>query len=167
MSWGRNKDMGAYFETVHAGAEVDVTAGGAGDATEVNGAWIDVKGYDSIEFVVSYTATMADLETLSLAMNFQDADDSAGTGAADVSADLVSALASTVIATAGSGGSTETGTYSVGVPTSGMKRYIRAQWTPDMSASGTDTAKITAMYIKCGTKYPAARANRSTLFNVA
>ena len=163
MSWGRNKDFGAYMLPKRAGAEVDVTAAGTGDATEVNGTWIDTLDYESLEFLADYTATLETGETLSLALNVQDADDINGTGAADVSTDYLSALAATTLATGNSGGSVETGVYAIGIDLTMCKRYVRVQWTPDLSRSGTDTAKIIPMYILGGAKYPQSRTTRSTL----
>lgn len=163
MSWGQTKDMGAYIKPVRAGAEVDGTAGSTGDNTEVNGAWIDMKGFESLEFVLSFTATLGSGETLALIANVQDADDINGTGAADVSTDHLSALASTVIATGESGGSTETGIYALGIDTTMCKRFVRVQWTPNLSASGTDTFKIGQLYLQAGAKYPPAHTSRTVL----
>lgn len=163
MSWGMNKDFGAYMKPVRAGAEVDVTAGGSGDATEVNGAWIDTKGFESLEAILSYTATLAATETMTLAANIQDADTIAGANAADVSTQYLSALSATTVATGDSGGSTETGIYSVGVDLTMLRRFVRIQWTPNLSASGTDTAKIGSLYVLGGAKYPPANANRTVL----
>ncbi len=163
MSWGKTKDFGAYMTPEYCGPSVAVTAAGSGDATEVNGAWIDTQGHESLEWIAYYTATLGDGETLSFAMNVQDADDAAGTGAADVSTDYLSALAATVAATGDSAGSTETGAFAVGVDLTMCKRYVRVQWTPDMSAGGTDTAAIIPGYVLGGSKYPAARASRKTI----
>ncbi len=162
MSWGQTKDMGAYMAPEHAGVAVSVTAGGAGDATEVNGAWIDTKEFESMEVLFDYTATLAEGETLSLAANIQDADDIAGTGAADVSTEYLTAMAATVVATGDSAGSTETGVYGMGVDLTMCKRYVRVQWTPDMSAGSTDTAEVKAVYVKGGSKYP-PNANRTVI----
>ncbi len=142
MSWGQTKDMGAYMAPEHAGVAVSVTAGGAGDATEVNGAWIDTKEFESMEVLFDYTATLAEGETLSLAANIQDADDIAGTGAADVSTEYLTAMAATVVATGDSAGSTETGVYGMGVDLTKYRRYVRCQVTPDLSATATDTANL-------------------------
>lgn len=163
MSWGQKKDFGAYMKPVRAGAEVDGTAGSTGDNTEVNGAWIDTRDYESLEFILSYTATLQAGETLALIANVQDADDIDGNGVADVSTSYLSALSSTTIATGESGGSTETGTYSVGIDLTMCKRFVRVQWTPNLSASGTDTFKIAPLYVLGGSKYPQARTDRSTI----
>jgi len=136
-------DIGALLAARYASAGVDVTAAGSGDATEVDGAWIDRRNYTSMKAVIVYTTTLQSGETLSVAANLQDASDSSGTGAADFG----DALTSTVQATGESGGSTETGVVELDFDLSAADRYVRLQFTPDLSASGTDTAELAAVYI--------------------
>jgi len=127
------------------------TAGGGGDATEVNGAWTDRLGtkgmYMTAKLVITYTATLAATKTLAFAVNIQDASDSSGTGAADFG----DALASTVVDTGESGGSTEVGTIELDFDLSSAKEFIRSQITPDLSATGTDTCSWQATWIFGGT----------------
>ena len=163
MSWGKTKDLGAYILASLAAASVAVTAGGSGDETEVNGLWLDTKGFESLEVALAFTTTLGAGETLSFAANMQDADDASGTGAADVSTNHLSALASTVFATGGAGGSTEVGAAQVGVDLTMLKRFVRIQFTPDLSAANTDTAEVNAAYILGGAKYPPANAARVNL----
>lgn len=163
MSWGQTKDLGAYIKPIRASAEVDGTAAGTGDNTEVSSAWIDTKGFDGLEFVLSFTAALQATQTLAVIANVQDADEIDGTGAADVSTAFLSALSSTVLATGDTGGSTETGEFQIGIDLTMCKRYVRVQWTPDLSATGTDTFKIGSMYLLTGAKYPPANAARVTL----
>jgi hypothetical protein len=139
-------DAGALIAARYAVAGVDVTAGGAGDNTEVNGAWVDRQGFNSLKVVIAYTATIADAATLAVAANLQDASDDDGTGVADYG----TALASTVQATGNSGGSTETGVVELDFDVSGADRYVRIQFTPNLSASGTDTAEMAAVYLLAG-----------------
>lgn len=139
-------DVGSCLAARYASAGIDATAGGSGDATEVNGAWIDRQNFGSVKVVVVYTATLAQDETLSVAGNLQDATDSSGTGAADFG----TAYSSAVQATGGSGGSTETGVVEFDFDLQTAKQYVRMQFTPDLSASGTDTAEIAAIYVLGG-----------------
>lgn len=139
-------DAAALLAARYAAAGVDVTAAGSGDATEVDGAWIDRRGYNSIKVVIPYTATLAESETISVAANLQDASASDGTGAADFG----TALSSTVQATGDTGGSTETGVVEMDFDVSGADRYVRIQFTPDLSASATDTAELAAVYVLAG-----------------
>lgn len=139
------KDIGAHIAS-RAGAVAAVTAGGGGDGAEVDGEWIDRQGFKSCVVVITYEATLGDGETLTLAGNLQDATDSAGTGAADFG----DALASAVVATGGTGGSTERGTEEIEVNLTEAERFIRAQFTPTLSAGTTDTANVAATIILGG-----------------
>lgn len=167
MSWGKTKDFGAYMLPKRAGAEVDMTAAGSGDNTEVDGAWIDTRDYESLEFILSFTATLETDETLKLvALNVQDATDINGSDAADVSSDYLGTIAAATaktLATGNSGGSVETGEYAVGIDLTMCKRYVRVQWTPDLSRGGTDTAKVIPLYVLGGAKYPQSRTTRTTI----
>ena len=84
----------ALLAARHQKAGVDATAGGSGDNTEVDGAWVDRQGFLSGKAIIAYTATLAQGATLSIAANLQDATSSGGAGAGDYG----DALASTVVA---------------------------------------------------------------------
>lgn len=132
------------------GDHVAVTAGGAGDATESNGVWVDREAEASgmamsAKLIIAYEAVLADTKSLSLAVNIQD--DAAGDGGDP--ADFGTAYANTVIVTS-SGGTTERGTVELDFDLSAARRYVRSQVTPDLSASGTDTAQIVATWVFFG-----------------
>ena len=150
MSRDKFYNGGAYARSARGSGNNTATAGGTGDNTEVNGAYqsrMSDKGIAlSAKLVISYTATLAAGATLTFAANFQDALAAAGTGVADYG-DLVPA---TVVATGDSGGSTETGTFEIDVDLSGAREFIRAQVTPNLSASGTDTCAWHMDYIFFG-----------------
>lgn len=152
MSRDKFYNGGAYSRTEFVAINRTATAGGSGDNTEVNGAWIDrVDSNDhgialSAKLVIAYTATLAVGETLSFAGNFQDASDSSGTGAADYE----DAWSSTVAATGASGGSTETGTFEIDIDLSGADQFVRAQITPNLSRGGTDTCEWAASLVLYG-----------------
>lgn len=139
-------DIGACLDAVYCAAEVDVTAGGSGDATEVNGAWISVADRMSIKVLLPFTATLGAGETISFAANLQEASDISGTGAADFG----DAVAATVVATGESGGSTEKGVVELDFDVSQTDGFVRVQFTPDMSRANTDTAKIQSAYVRGG-----------------
>lgn len=145
------RDIGSYIKSAFCGA-ASATAAGTGDATEVDGAYIDRQDHLSAKLVISYTATLQQDETLTIAANMQDASDSSGTGVADYG----TAYAATVVATGGTGGSTETGTVELDVDLAAAKQYVRAQFTPDLSASGTDTAIVSAVLILGPNSIPVA-----------
>lgn len=137
------KDFGAYFNSAMCGA-VMATAAGAGDATEVDGQSIDLTtlGYPkSAKLVISYKTTLAASKTLALAHNLQQYNGSTW-------ADFGTVTASTVVATDSGSGSTLYGTVEVDYDLSLLDyNTIRAQFTPDLNASGTDTAIISAVLL--------------------
>jgi len=137
------RNIGAYLSAAFA-ALMQVTAGGSGDAVEVSGPWIDRDGFESCSVVVSGQATLADADTLSLGMNLQDATDSAGAGVADLAG---TTIASAVIATGGTGGSTEDVAWKNDFILAGANQFVRAQITPDLSAGATDVATLVAVMI--------------------
>lgn len=139
------KDIGAHI-TARGCEAASATAGGSGDATEVDGQWIDRMGFKSAKLVVTFDATLGDGDTLSIAANLQDATDASGTGAADFG----DALADAVVATGGTGGSTEVGAVELDVNLTEANRFVRAQFTPDLSASTTDTAIVAATLVLGG-----------------
>ena len=138
-------DIGAHITSRFGGAGRALAAG-TGDATEVDSGWIDRTGKFSAKLIISYTATLADTETISFAANLQDASAAAGTGAADFG----TALASTVQATGDTGGTTETGVVELDFNLMTADNFIQAQVTPDLSASGTDVATWAAVIVLGG-----------------
>lgn len=154
------RNIGAFLHAASAAPVTDVTAGGAGDATEVDGTDYDrlVQGSGgpslSATLLMHFTAVLAAAATLSLAANVQDADDD-GAGAPDTYADYGSALVNAVVATGPGGGGTVNGVARLNVNLSGARQWIRAQFTPNLSAANTDTARVSAVWIFGGsTEYP-------------
>ena len=154
MNVAEFRNGGAFCRSARGSGNNAATAGGSGDATEVNGAWQSrrsaTKGIAlSAKLIVSFTAALAQGATLSFTGNFQDALDAAGAGAADypVANNTVGPL---VAATGGTGGSTETGTFEMDIDLSGAREFIRAQVTPDLSAANTDTAAWHMDYVLFG-----------------
>lgn len=141
---------GAYCRSARGTGNNAVTAGGSGDATEVNGAWVSRKASKgiagSMKVIVSYTATLAAGATLTFAGNMQDATAIDGTGAADYG----DAVAAVTVATGGAGGSTETGTFELDVDLGAAREFVRAQITPNLSAANTDTAAWSIQYVFFG-----------------
>lgn len=142
MNFSIVKGIGEYIDASFA-AYAEAVAAGTGDATEVNGGWVDRRGRDSVAVFIAYRGVLTAAATLSIAANLQDAVDGAGTGAADFGA----ALANAVRATGAGGGSTETGTLKISFDLTAARRYIRLQMTPDLSAGATDTARVSAMFV--------------------
>lgn len=113
-------------------------AAGSGDATTVTGITINREGFNngglalSAAMGVAYEATLASGKTLSFAYAVQDSADS--TNFSDFQTG-----ASTVAATGPSGGGVVKGCTNVPVNLTGARQYIRFNYQPDLSATGTDT----------------------------
>lgn len=136
------RDIGEWITALFAASGI-ATAAGAGDATEVDGAYVDRQNYLSAKLVITGQAVLQQDETLSIAANLQDAIDDQGTGVADFG----DAFANAVVATGGAGGSTESFEVEIDVDLSSARQYVRAQVTPNLSASGTDTLRWAAAWI--------------------
>ena len=141
-------DLAAFMDPAYGGPNTAVTAGGGGDATEVNGAYVDVTDAEGITFLIGFTATLGDGETLTIAANAQDADDVSGTGVADFG----TAIAATTVATGPSGGGTVTGCAIAHFDAAGAREAMRLQFTPNLSRANTDTAAISIVAVRAGAK---------------
>lgn len=164
-------DHGAKQIAIGALDAAVITAGAGNDGVAVNGNGLDRKkiGYQqgpglSAQLLIPYKAVLAATKTLSLAVTMQH-DSASGfgtaatatirrvrhvaqgaTGAGTVT-DLSSAISSgafpaTVVATGDTGGTTERGCLIVDLDLGGLKEYVRAQVTADLSATGTDTVAL-------------------------
>lgn len=125
-------------------------AAGAGDNTEADGAYANRKDDKSgiamsAKLVISYRATLAQAATLSITANIQDDADGAGAGV-----DYGPAYPKTVVATGGTGGTTESGTIELDFDLAAAEQYVRSQITPDLSAGATDTATVSAVWVFFG-----------------
>lgn len=136
-------DPAAIITTRIGSAFVSATAGGAGDNTSVNGTSIDRQAIGlplAAVLTLYFAATLASNQTLSItALKVQDSAD--GSTWADYK--TLSAPGAVLSAT-GSGQSRA----SVGLSTA--RRYVRVVFTPDLSASGTDTANVVAGWALTG-----------------
>jgi hypothetical protein len=122
-----------------SGAPVLILAGGTGDGVKITGQSIDryasdgIAIADSVVVTTSYLAALADTKTLSLAHEVQySADNSSWDTAVVIEASTVKATSS--------GGTNERGVDEHNLNLRGQKRYFRINVTPDLSATGTDTA---------------------------
>ena len=144
QTFGSSRDGGAF--NFLALADIHNSVAGAGtDNAEQNGAFVDRKDYTSVDVYLAFTATLAAAATLTLVANLQDSADGSN-GIADFTLGGKS-VPSTVIATGPGGGGTVTGLVYLGRWDLTMaKRFVRVQFTTDLSASGTDTASVAAFY---------------------
>ena len=133
----------------NAGAPVLVTAAGTGDNTKVTGTTVDRKGTtggtlaDSCVLAIGWVAALTNAKSLAFAVEIQDsADDSTWNTAVVLQASTVAKLA---------GSSTNfSGTVELDVNLAPYARYVRFNITPDLSASGTDTATYSAVCVLGG-----------------
>lgn len=139
------RSIGDLVAVRRASANVAVTAGGAGDATEVVGVIIDRAelGFaQSCVLAIPFTATLAAGATLTIAY---DIDEGAAANLSDAA--VLTAGAATVVATGPSGGGTVTGTFEANISLAGAGRYVRPQFTPNLSAANTDTAALSSVIV--------------------
>jgi hypothetical protein len=145
MSTTDVRDIHSLVSVRRAAANTAVTAGGGGDAAAVTGVIIDraALGWpNSVVVAVPYTAALGAADTLSIAWTLQHGDNNALSDAG-----THASAASAVVATGGSGGTTEAGTLEAGVSLLGAKRYVRLNFTPDLSRANTDTAALSAVLV--------------------
>jgi len=112
------------------------------DGSEIDGGYVDRLDHLSAKLVIAYEAVLTEAETLTIAANVQDDADGAGAGV-----DYGDAFASAVVATGGSGGSTERGVVEIDLNLSAAKQYLRAQYTATLSASSADTVILSAVFV--------------------
>ncbi len=138
-------DVGSLITSRVASAPVSATAGGSGDATAVTGLTIDRQALglpQSAQIAVLCQATLAATKTLSItALKVEDSADGS------TWADYMVLSAPGVVATGATGGSTESGQAAASVDLSSARRYVRVAFTPDLSATATDTATLLAAWV--------------------
>jgi hypothetical protein len=139
------RSIGDLITVARAAANTAATAAGTGDNTAVTGAIIDrmaIGNPQSAVLAIPYTATLAAGETLSIGYTVQE-----GQAANLSDAETLQTAAAAVVATGPGGGGTVTGVFEVNVSMTGAGQYVRANFTPDLSASGTDTAALSAVLV--------------------
>lgn len=142
MSNTELRAIGDKISVRRATANAAATAGGAGDNTAVTGVIIDraALGWPrSAVVAIPWAATLAAAQTLSLAWTLQD-------GAAANLSDAAT-FASGASAPVATGPGSPAGQLEVNVDLTGARRYVRLNFTPDLSASGTDTAALSGVLV--------------------
>lgn len=142
------RNIGALIAVLRASANTAVTAGGSGDATEVNGVIFDLMekaNPQSGVLAIPFSATLAAAATLAVGYTVE-------TGNTDDLSDAtdLATAASAVIATGPSGGGTVTGTLEVDLSLAGAGRYLRVNFTPNLSAADTDAAALSSVLVLGG-----------------
>lgn len=151
-------NIGAYGDLKRLADHGTSTAGGTGDATSITGLTIDRLGFgsgsppQSALVGVLYEATLASGATLSIGYSVQDSAD--GTNFSDYQTATYA-----VVSTGASGGSTNKGSFNVQVDLTNARRYVRFNYNPDLSATGTDTTYSDAVGFFAGSPtLPASNA---------
>jgi hypothetical protein len=141
-------NIGKYLKALVCGA-FSAVAAGTGDATAVTGATIDRKGYGSAKFIIGYKTSLTADKTLSFAAEYQESEDGS-------TWDTATALQASTVDKTGEV-TNAVGEVEFNLDLSGKKRYIRFNFTPDLSHSGTDTAVGSAVVVLGGAnELPAA-----------
>lgn len=137
-----NTDIMAKMLTVYQGIATAV-AGGTGDDTAITGASVLADKYNSGKLVITYTTTLADTKTLDLDVLFYHSDDNS-------TWTTVTVETAKVVATGTTGGSTHTGVYEYDFNREKIGRYIKCTVTPNLNATGTDTARVATLFVLGG-----------------
>lgn len=142
-------DINSVITPRLASAVTSVTAGGTGDNTAITGVTLDRLEFSAAPLCASLVllseAVLADAATMTFkTVKIQDSADGS------TFADYVTFTDPGVVSTGPSGGGTVRTATKLAVNLSTARRYIRAVFTPDMSASSTDTAKVIAAIVYGG-----------------
>ncbi len=163
------QDFGSRLVAFPGGA-VSITAGAAGDNTEVTGRWVDILGlaaddgtqlgvegvrFHSGAIVFSWQAAIGagqslTLKDIKIETTIPDASGAPDEGSA-VEFDSDASVESIQVAD-DSGG---LGTYKVSRYLMLAQQFVRVSWTPDLSRPNTDTAVIGASLVLGGAHVPA------------
>lgn len=136
------RSIGDLIAVRRAAANTAATAGGSGDNTQVVGVILDraALGFpQSCVVAIPFTAALAAAATLSIAW---DIDSGNASNLSD--AEVLTSAAAQVVAT---GAGTVTGTFEANISLAGAGRYVRLNFTPNLSAANTDTAALSAVIV--------------------
>ena len=126
------------LKPIPASALTSVTAGGSGDATKVTGTSIERSGFYGGLLNIVANVTIADTKTLAYAVEIQESPDNSTWATAVV------LQAETVVFTSDGGDTNTRVNVPLVVDLNSYGKYVRFNITPNLSASGTDTASVTA-----------------------
>ncbi len=142
-------ELNENVKVIASGCVASLTAGGGGDNSELTGEVIDRLGYESCVLAIPFKAVLATGESLAFTVKVAESDDGSSFGADET-------IASAVTAVTQAAGGTCYDTYKLKVKlgadnaTAPRKRYLKFKVTPNLSASGTDTAIIAAVVLLGG-----------------
>lgn len=139
------KNISAQIGAAYALASTSLTAGGGGDNTLITGTTINTaaaltapavypKDFNSVAFVIGGTATLAAGKSITVTALIEDS--------ADGSSWATLVASATIVSVTSAGGGTVTFTGKIGADLTAARQYVRVKATPDLSATGTDTAVV-------------------------
>ena len=134
------RSIGDEISVRRAAANTAVTAGGGGDNTLVTGVIIDrfaIGNPESVVVAIPWTATLGAAATLQIGYTLQGGEASNLSDAATI--------ATAALTTVATGAGTFSGTFEANISLRGAGRYVRLNFTPDLSAANTDTAALSAV----------------------
>lgn len=147
MGVALGRDLAYEVDAIHAIDVVAATAGGTGDATAANGQTIQkstlAHRYECISFAIAAKGVLADTKTLEVSAKLQDSPN--GSSWADVKDWGV-----VITLTGETGGTTERGEAIRSYELNRCRDYVRLVLTPNLSATGTDTASVQAVGLLSG-----------------
>jgi len=137
------RDVASLGSLKRLSAAASATAASTGDSTTTTGVTIDRAAFaggslpNALALSVLYEATLATSKTLSIGYAVQDSAD--GSNWSDYQTATYAA-----VATGATAASVVVGEFEVGVNLSSARRYVRANFALDLSATQTDTAAARA-----------------------
>lgn len=144
-------DINSLISARIASTITSATAGGTGDNTAITGVTVDRLAFPLVNpplcasLLLLFDTTLAAAATLSLkTVKIQDSADGS------TWADYKTFTDPGVVATGPGGGGNVKGSTRLGVNLSSARRYVRAVFTPDLSAANTDTASVLAALVFAG-----------------
>ncbi|KPF84470.1 hypothetical protein IP70_15685 [alpha proteobacterium AAP38] len=140
------RDDAALMRPAYAKAEYDLTAGAGTDNVEQTCATLNLlTGFGTVRFqsgtlALGATATLAEGATLTVTAIWEHS--------ANNSTWVEIGTDQTILTLTGpTSGGTVTGAAVIGINLAEAETYVRAKFKGDLSASGTDTAKIETVYL--------------------
>jgi hypothetical protein len=141
---GRNNAV--YMAALFAATEYALTAGAGTDNSEQTCATVnrltafDAVRHQSAAAIIAATATLAATKTLTITGIWEHSRDNVTW--AEIGTDTA-----LLTLTGATGGSTETGAAVLGINLAEADQYVRFKQLSDLSATGTDTAKVQVQYV--------------------
>lgn len=139
------QDGGAFISTEYCSAKSIIAGETATDNVAITGVEIDRTGYDWAKFVVAWTTTVAENKSLKIAAGYQESDTTTTGYETEVALQ-----ATTIVKTGGTGGGTYTGTTEFDIPLTNKKQFMKFNFTPDLTATSTDTAHLAGVVLLGG-----------------